>query len=458
MTLEPKSSLPPPVQDRWHTKLDLDDAGQWMYALAKQLFPICRSITGEGVRTTLAILQKSLPTLSIKEVPSGTPACDWIVPNEWNIRDAYVLNEQGERVIDFQQHNLHVVGYSIPTDQEVSREELDDHLYSLPSMPDAIPYVTSYYEPRWGFCLTDRQRQSLGQGQYRAIIDSTLEPGVLNYGELIIPGDTSDEILLSTYVCHPSMANNELSGPVVTTMLARWLSRLKSRRFTYRIVFIPETIGSLVYISRNLRELQENVVAGFVLTCVGDNRCYSYVASPTGNTLADRVAQHVLRHHAPDFIKYSFLDRGSDERQYCSPNVNLQVVSITRSKHKQYPEYHTSLDNLDLISSAGLLGAFDVYKKCIQVLECNEQYQLTTLGEPQLGRLGLYPSLSRSKSSYAARALTDFLAYCDGKRDLIDIAENINRPAVELLPLVGQLLEQGLIRRCESPADVPDGN
>jgi len=447
----PSSTETWPNRDQQLADFSLGDAGEWMYDLAKQLFPICRSITGEGVRTTLAILQESLPALSIKEEPSGTRVCDWIVPDEWNIRDAFVLNEQGERVIDFQQHNLHVVGYSTPIDQELSREELDDHLYSLPSMPDAIPYVTSYYEPRWGFCLTDTQRQSLGPGRYRAVIDSTLEPGVLNYGELIIPGESSDEILLSTYVCHPSMANNELSGPVVTTMLARWLNTLERRRFSYRIVFVPETIGALVYISRHLHELQENVIAGFVLTCVGDDRCYSYIASPTENTLADRVAQHTLRHHAPQFLKYSFLDRGSDERQYCSPGVGLPVVSITRSKHKKYPEYHTSLDNLDLISPTGLHGAFDVYKKCLQTLEGNDRYQLATIGEPQLGRRGLYPSLSRSKSSNAVRALTDVLAYCDGNRDLIDIAESINRPAVELLPLVDQLLEHGLIRRCKPP-------
>ena len=439
-----------PYEAKLHGKLsELDPVSRGVraYELAKVLFPICRSITGRGVRQTLQIIQREIPSLEVHEVPSGTKCFDWTVPDEWTIEEAYIEGPDGTRIIDFANHNLHVVNYSQAIDAKVSLDQLRPHLYSIPEIPEAIPYVTSYYTPRWGFCLSHDLLETLKPGDYRVKIDSRLEPGSLTYGEVVIPGSSSKEVLLSTYVCHPSMANNELSGPVVTTELLAWIGSLPNRRYTYRAIFIPETIGSLTYLSRHLDQMQANIVAGFNISCVGDERQYSYLPSRDGDTLADRAAVHALDHHIGrgNYRKYTFLDRGSDERQYCSPGIDLPIASIMRSKYGDYPEYHTSLDDLRLISPKGLAGAIEAIAKAIVALECNVTCKSTVLGEPQLGRRGLYPTVGTRLGSANARTTMNVLAYSDGRHDLLRIADILDVPIWELEPVVGQLLTHNLL-------------
>ena len=416
-----------------------------MHSLAQRLWPINRSITGEGVRETLRVLKELLPALQIHEIPSGTQAFDWTIPDEWNVREAWIEGPDGRRVVDFARHNLHLVGYSIAIDATVTLEELQEHLHSLPAQPHAIPYMTSYYSRRWGFCMRDDERRRLAPGNYRVYIDATLKPGQLTYGELVISGESDREVFFSTYVCHPSMANNELSGPCVTAYLAKWLSELPQRRYTYRIVFIPETIGSITYLSRNLDHLKQRVIAGFNVTCIGDDRCYSYLPSRAGDSLSDRVALHVLKYLAPDFKRYSYLDRGSDERQYCAPGVDLPIASIMRSKYHEYPEYHTSLDDLTLVTPSGLAGGLTALRNAVEVIESNCRPRVAVLCEPQLGKRGLYPNLSTPTSGAAVKTMMDLIAYCDGSRTLLDIAEIIGAPMAELVPICRKLSDHGLL-------------
>ena len=424
---------------------EMNDAGRNMYELAGRLFPICRSITGNGFRQSLEMIREIVPEIQVFEVPSGTSVFDWTVPKEWNIQGGWIKDMQGNTIIDFKDCNLHVMGYSISVHQTISRDELLNHVYTQPEQPEWIPYVTSYYKERWGFCMSERQKQALTDTEYEVCIDSTFEDGYLTYGELILPGETDDEIFFSTYLCHPSMANNELSGPCVQTELIKYLKSQSHRRYTYRFVFIPETIGSITYLSRNLEVLQQHVKAGFVLSCVGDNRTYSMVSTKYEDTLADRVLNNVLKFHYPDYIRYSFMKRASDERQYGSAGVDLPVCAFCRSKYHEYPEYHTSADNMDLISPEGLSGAYEVMVKVINALENNNFYQMQCKCEPQLGKRGLYPTVSQKGTKGDARYMQDFIAYADGRNDLIGISNILDIPVDKLIPIKDQLMEHHLL-------------
>lgn len=423
--------------------------GVKMFETVKKLFPICRSITGDGVRQTLEILSKTMPDMKLYEVPSGTQVFDWTIPDEWNIRDAYIENEAGEKIVDFKENNLHVLGYSLPIDKWVDFEELNEHLYSLKDQPDLIPYCTSYYKERWGFCLSENQRKSLPSGKYHVYIDSTLKKGSLSYAEVLIPGESKEEIFFSSYVCHPSMANNECSGPVVLANLAKYIKAMPRRRYSYRLVLVPETIGAITYISRHLEEMKKNIIAGFNVTCVGDDREYSIVHSKYCDTLADKVLMNVLKSQDPKFKEYSYLHRGSDERQYQAPGVDIPLVCFCRSKYHVYPEYHTSGDNLDIVSPDGLAGSLDVLIQCVEALENNYKYKITCLCEPQLGRRGLMPTMSNKESYKDTQILKDVSAYADGTNDIFELSEYIGHSIKDMLPSVKKMTQAGLLEKVE---------
>lgn len=429
----------------------MDKHAKNMYSLACELFPINRSLTGEGVRQTLDIIKRELPNLRVGEFATGQSVFDWSVPKEWFIEDAYVqCVETGEKIIDFSLLNLHVMGYSIPIDDVMTIGELDSNLYSLPNQPNAVPYITSYYKERWGFCVTHNLREQLLKDKNKLVkvkINSKLFDGVMNYGELIIKGNTDEEVLLSTYVCHPSMANNELSGPVLAVELAKFIEKIKDRRYTYRILFLPETIGSIAYLSENYKLMREKTVAGFVLTCVGDNNTYSLMPSKYNDTYADRIAEYVMKITDVEYKKYPFSERGSDERQYSSPGIDLPVVSIMRSKYAEYDEYHTSLDDLSYISPQGLEGAYDKYIKCIEILETDYKYQCDVMCEPQLGKRGLYPTVSTKDTVSQIMVLRDVLMYSDGKNSLLDIAQITGHSYFDVLDYANKLSANELISR-----------
>ena len=427
--------------------------GKQIHQLATELWPINRSVTGEGVRQTLAIIKKQIPELDIVDIPSGTQVFDWTIPKEWRVKDAYIVTPSGKKICEFKKNNLHLVGYSTPISKKLSLSELQDHLYSLPSQPNAIPYITSYYKERWGFCLSHEQRERLEDGEYEAFIDSELFDGSLTYGEILIKGKSNKEIFISTYVCHPSMANNELSGPCVTTFLAKRLNEANQLRYSYRLIFIPETIGSITYLSKNIDHLKKSVVAGFNVSCVGDNRDYSYLPSRNGNTLSDQVAKHVLKYTCSTYKSYTWGDRGSDERQYCAPGVDLPIASIMRTKYGMYDEYHTSLDDLiNVVTAEGLDGGFNAIWNAIEALERNVYPKVKVLCEPQLGKRGLYPTLSTKASGAEVRLMMDLITWSDGTRSLIEIAELCSSPVWELYPIVDKLSSHNLMDLLEAPA------
>lgn len=424
--------------------LDLEAAGAAMWGLAAKLWPMRRSLTGDGVRASLRALSPWME-LALHEVPSGAAAFDWTVPKEWRLNEAWLKGPDGRVVVDAAARDLHVVGYSTPFEGSLSRAALEPHLYSLPEQPDVIPYVTSYYRERWGFCLSHRQRQALPEGQYQVKIDAELFDGSLTYGEAELPGAEDGLVLVSSYMCHPQMANNELSGPVVAAFLHDQLAR-RARRYTYRFVIFPETIGSIVYLSRHLEALQSRLVAGLHLSCIGDERAFGMVETRYGETLADRVAGAALAHR-PGARRWPFLERGSDERQYQAPGVDLPVVTLCRSKFASYPEYHTSADDLSLVTPQGLAGGLDYALECVETLEANAAYRATVLGEPQLGRRGLYPTTSVKGGASAAKRPLDVYAYCDGRNDIPALCARLGLAPREVMAHLQALARHGLVER-----------
>lgn len=420
--------------------------GRFLHALATELFPITRSITGDGVRQTLARIHSLLPELRIHEVPTGTSVLDWTVPDEWNVTDAFVEAPDGTRVIDFQRNNVHLVSYSTPVDMTMSLSDLRSHLHTDSEHRNAIPYVTSYYNHNWGFCLTVDELETFQDANYRAVVDATLAPGSLTYAELVIPGDSDAEVLISTYVCHPSLANNELSGPMVAVGLALWLTALPRRRYTYRFVFAPETIGAITYIDANVDLLKSKVVAGINLTCIGDEGHFSYLASRMGNTPLDRIARRQLAQR-PNSVEYTYLDRGSDERHYGMPGVDVPMISLMRTKYGSYPEYHTHLDDLTVVTPAGLQGGLDFTRDCIAELEASDYLTSTVLGEPQLGRRGLYHTMHARTVADDVLLRTHILAYADGQHSLTDMAQLFEAPIEVLRDLAKELEEHELLVR-----------
>ncbi|MER7962333.1 DUF4910 domain-containing protein [Streptomyces ardesiacus] len=423
----------------------MTESGEEMYALVERMYPLCRSITGDGVRATLRIVDEYIP-LHVHEVPTGTQVLDWTVPKEWNVRDAYVADAAGRRVVDFAASSLHVLGYSVPVSATMPLAELREHLHTLPEQPSLVPYRTSYYEERWGFCLAQRTLDAMAEGDYEVRIDSTLADGHLTYAEHVVPGRVPDEVLVSCHVCHPSLANDNLAGIAVAVFLARALAE-QNPYYTYRFVFAPGTIGAITWLARN-RERVERVKHGLVLACAGDPGDLTYKQSRRGDAEIDRVLRHVLDasgrpHRITEFTPY-----GYDERQYCSPGFDLGVGSLTRTPYAGYPEYHTSADDLDFVSPAAMADTLAVCREAFSLLDRNRRYvNLSPYGEPQLGRRGLYGSLGgRSDAKEAQMAMLWVLSLSDGTHALLDVAERSGLPFDTVAAAADALHGAGLIK------------
>jgi aminopeptidase-like protein len=428
--------------------VDAGEIGKAMHGLIADLYPICRSITGNGLRASLELLQQHIP-LEIHEVPSGTAVFDWTVPLEWNIRDAYIRNSRGEKVVDFQESNLHVVNYSVPVRANMPLEELKKHLFTLPDRPDWIPYRTSYYSEGWGFCLSHNRLLQLTDGKYEVLIDSSLHRGHLNYGEFYMRGSTSDEILISCHVCHPSLCNDNLSGVALATFLAKQLRPL-SLRYSYRFLFIPGTIGSIAWLARNQGGLSR-IKHGLVLVDVGDSGNLTYKKSRTGNTEIDRVALNVLRHCGSEYQVRDFDPYGHDERQYCSPGINLAVGCLSRTPHGEFPEYHTSADNLGFVRPEYLGDSFAQCLSMLRVLENNRTFvNLNPMCEPQLGKRGLYRMIGGQKDGGIEELpLLWVLNLSDGEHSLLDISERSGLRFETLVRAADALVAHDLLKAQE---------
>lgn len=412
------------------------------------LWPICRSVAGSGFRQSLDILSKLVPFQKL-EFPSGSTAFDWTVPDEWNPKDAYLIDPNGVKRADFKKSNIHLVSHSTPFRGRLPLAELKKHIHSYPELPDAIPYVTSYYKKTWGFCLSHNELNSLPEGEYEAVIDAELKPGTLVTGEAVLPGQSSDEILLSTYLCHPSLANNELSGPLALALLYERIARLPNRKYTYRFVVSAETIGTICYLSVRGEHLRKHVKAGYQLTCVGDRGDFTFKKSRRGDTLADRAALDFLSALGRPYKVEEFdPGNGSDERQYCSPGFNLPVASLMRTMYGRYPEYHTSLDNADLLSFESLIQSVNAYEAILKDIESREIYTSTNpMCEPRLGPRGLYPQTGDTHELGASlKAIMWVINFSDGEHDLLTISRKSKIPIELIRAAARRLLDSKLIR------------
>ena len=413
----------------------------------KDLFPLCRSITGNGTRKTLSYFEKINSELKRLKFKSGKKVFDWKIPLEWNIKDAYIKHQSGKKFAIFKKNNLHIVGYSIPINKIINKLELKNKIYTDKKRPNAIPYVTSYYKKNWGFCMSEKQKKKLPNGKYKVFIDSKFSKGYLELSHALIKGRSKKEIMFSSYICHPSMANNELSGPVVLNGIMNFIKKnYKKNYYSYRFVLLPETIGSIAYLSKFYKQLKKNVICGYNLSCVGDERAYSYLSSKEGNNLADLSLQSALI-NLKNVKYYSFLKRGSDERQYCSPGIDLPICTFSKSKFGEYPEYHTSDDNLNIVSEKGLKESLEVFKNIIIAFEQGIMPKSRILCEPQLGKRNLYSNLSK-KNNYDSDLKTrlDLIAYSDGKKNIFEISKIINKPLSLLNKEYNLLIRKKILR------------
>jgi aminopeptidase-like protein len=430
------------------SSLSDNNASVWMYSFISDLYPICRSITGEGVRRTLREIQKHIP-LAVHEVKSGIQVFDWTVPKEWNIRKAFIRTPRGEKIADLRENNLHLVSYSVPVRRTMTLAELKSHLHTLPEHPEWIPFRTSYYREEWGFCMSHSQFESLEEGEYEVVIDSSLKPGVLNYGEFFLPGEKEDEVLISCHVCHPSLCNDNLSGIAVATFLAQKLQSMKLKN-SYRFLFIPGTIGSITWLALNEHRVSK-IKNGLVLTCLGDAGGFTYKRSRQGNAEIDRTVLAVLGETKSNFNVLEFSPYGYDERQYCSPGFNLPVGVLMRSPHGTFPEYHTSADNLEFVKQDSLEESLRTCFSLVQVLEANAVYlNQNPKCEPQLGKRGLYRSIGGEDAGRRQMAILWVLNLSDGKHDLLEIARRSEIPLEFVFQAADFLAEAGLLKAQKS--------
>lgn len=420
--------------------------------IAKILFPLNRSLTGKGNLKTLNILKKVCKNIKIKKYKSGKKVYDWKIPLVWTVNDAYIKTPNGEKICDYKTNNLHLIGYSTSIKKILTLKSLKKKLHTHPKLHNAIPYLTSYYKKDWGFCISKNELKKLKSGKYIVNVDTSLKKGHMHIGECYVRGKSKSEIFFSTYICHPSMANNEISGPVITALLAKWLASKTKLKYSYRLIFIPETIGSIAYIYHNKNILKKNVITGFNVTCVGDERSWSLMPSKYGDSLGDRIARRVLNKEKIKYKLYEWLDRGSDERQYSSPGIDLPISSIMRSKYSTYPEYHTSLDKLgNVVTNKGLEETLNIYKKIILQLEKSVFPVTTKFCEPKLSKINLYPHINKNGKDNLGNEILNFLTYADGMNSLTDIYENIKCTKKKFQKILKILLQKKLIIVNEIP-------